>query len=342
MFKPGYIFLCLATACLLPACKKSESFDVTGDPEVKFFINNESLGNLPVNSIGHTVVNYPDVAGSGLLTLSTSMPAVVKIPVFANKPVSDDVTIGAELDNSLVAQYNAANNTAYVAFPAGILNTANLAARIRKGATASEDSIAIPANATLLSTLTEKAYMAPIKLTSVSKPAVGAITGTAATRIAYVVVNTELRRIRYLATAADAIGSLVSNRTAWTATFTPAPATAGSILDGSTTTFSRWAASPGQVDLNLQATRNVTGIRLYTTTTATLIPTQVDVLLSEDGINYDFIGSPLRANLTFASNYNYILFYKAIPAKYIRLRLYYSTSTNTQNLRLTELDVYAN
>ena len=83
-------------------------------------------------------------------------------------------------------------------------------------------------------------------------------------------------------------------------------------------------------------------MRLYTSNSSTYIPTKVDVYLSNDGINYDLIGSPLKANLTYASSYNYILFYKAFPAKYIRLRLYYSTSTSTNNLRLTEFDVYAN
>jgi hypothetical protein len=92
----------------------------------------------------------------------------------------------------------------------------------------------------------------------------------------------------------------------------------------------------------MQSTKNVTGIRLYTSNNATHIPTQIEVSLSNDGINYDIIGSPLRANLTYASSYNYILFYKAIAAQFVRLRIFYTTSTNTQNTRVTELDVYAN
>ena len=342
MFTSKYFIACLGAAVLFSACKKDEKFDITGDPEVKFFINNESLGNLPVNAVGFTAINHPNPAGSGLLNLSTTMPSVIKFPVFANKPVSDDVVISAELDNSLIAQYNSANNTEYVAFPAGVLNPVSLSAQISKGATISADSFSIPTNAALLNTLTEKAYMAPIKLTTVSKPGVGSVTSTPSTRVTYVVLNTELRRIKYLAAAAEAIGSLITPRTGWTATFSPTPSTSGNIFDGSTTTFTRWSASPAQVDVNMQTTRNVTGIRLYTTNSATLIPTQVEVYLSEDGINYDHIGTPLRANLTYASSYNYILFYKAIPARYIRLRLTYSTSTNTQNMRVSELDVYAN
>jgi len=341
MLIPKYFTGCLLIAVMFLSCDKKQSYDIKGDPEVKFFTNNESTGNLPVNSLGYNVVNYPDPASNGLLTLSTTIPAAIKIPVFANKPVTDEVTVNAELDNTLIAKYNAAHNTSYVALPDGVLNTSSLSARFLKGTTTATDSITIPANTAVLNTLTATAYMAPIKLTTVSKP-VGSITNTTTTQVAYIVLNKELRRIKYLAVAADAIGSLITPRTAWSVTLTPTPSTVGSIVDGSTATFSRWPASPGQVDVNLQTARNITGIRLYTTTSSTNIPTQVEVSLSNDGINYDLIGSPLRANLTFASSYNYILFYKAISAKYIRLKLYYSTSTSSNNLRLAELDVYAN
>jgi len=137
---------------------------------------------------------------------------------------------------------------------------------------------------------------------------------------------------------------LIADRSSWTALLSPNPTQVsggGSILDGSTTSYSRWGASPGQADVNMQEVKQVTGIRVYTSTSSTMTPTQIEVYLSEDGVNYDAIGAPLRADLAYASGYTYILFYKAIPAKFIRLVLHYSTSTNTQNLRLAELQVYA-
>lgn len=335
-----YLTGCLLIASMV-ACSKSDSYDITGDPEIKFFTRNETLGNAPLNSITYDVVNYPDVAGNGWLNLSTTLPAAIKVPVYATQPLTEDVTIGAELDNSLVAKYNAAHNTNYATLPAGFLNTSGLSAKILKGKTTSSDSITIATTVTSLNTLTEPAYLVPIKLTTVSNPSVGSITGNNS-MVTYIVVNVEFRRIKYLATTADIQGALISPRTSWLISFTPAPATAGNVLDGLTTTFSRFGTSPVQVDVNLQATKNVTGIRLYTSNNATHIPTRVEVLLSTDGINYSLVGSPLRANLTYASSYNYILFYKAIPANYVRLNLYYTTSTNSQNTRLTELDIYAN
>ncbi|MET0393264.1 MAG: DUF1735 domain-containing protein [Chitinophagaceae bacterium] len=346
MLKAKYFTGCLLAATVFFSCKKDEiHYDVTGDTGTSFYTNNESPGNAPLNSLNYDVLNYPDVASSGLLTLSSNVPAAIKFPVFSTKPVNENVEISAEVDNSLIAAYNEANNTSYTAFPAGVLTASNLTAHIAKGTARSADSITITSNPALLNTLSAKKYMLPIKLTTVSNPAAGALTTTSASKVAYIIVNTDLRRIKYLALAAEAQGALVTPRTSWAVTYNPAPVLTGtgSIFDASTATYVRWAnVSPNQVDVNMQASKNVTGIRLYTSNSATYTPTQVDVWLSNDGVNYELIGSPLKANLTYASSYNYILFYKAIPAQYIRLKLYYSTSTNTQNFRLTEFDVYAN
>jgi hypothetical protein len=198
-------------------------------------------------------------------------------------------------------------------------------------------------NAAELKTLTAPAYMMPIKLTTVSDESVGKITSNDAIRIVYVVLNVELRRIRYLATAADVTGTLQS-KTSWVATFNPVANTAGNILDGATATFARWTTPtpPVLVDLDMQAAKNITGFRLYTSTSSTSSPTQMDVSVSDDGITYRLIGSPLRANLTYASGYSYVLFYRPVTARYLRLNVSYSTSTSTQNGRMAELDVYAN
>jgi hypothetical protein len=348
MFKSKYLAGCMAVAFLIVSCNKKDSYDVKGDPEIKFFTNNINLGDAPANSLSYGIVSIPNVAGSGWVNLSTTIPAAVKFPVLATKPVSENVTIEAELDNSLVAAYNASHNTSYVAFPDGIFNTTGLAAHILKGTTGSSDSISIALNPALLNTLTEKAYMAPIKLTTVSDSKVGQVT-SGDSKVTYIIGKLEFRRIKYNALAADALGTLITPRTSWAVSLNPAATltSGGSIIDGSATSFSRWgtavnATTPGQVDVDMQTSKNVTGIRLFTSNNTTYIPGRVDVYLSNDGINYDLIGSPVKANLSFATNYNYILFYKPIQARYVRLKITYSTSTNTQNTRITELDVYAN
>ncbi len=338
-----YIAGCIITVSVLFSCGKKESYDIKGDPEVKFFTNVESSGNAPQNSFSFVVVNHPDPAGSGLLNLSGTIPSEIKFPVLATKAVSQSVGVTAQLDNSLIEQYNAAHNTNYAAFPAGFLTGANLTAQIPGGATRSADSITIAADLASLGSLTESAYMAPVKLTSVSNPSAGAITGNSAAQVVYIVVTVSIQQIKFNAGAAEAVGVLINPRSAWNVALTPDPSPSGSIIDGSNSSYSRWGSTTqGLVDVDMQASQNVTGLRLFTTTTSNQTPTQVTVYLSPDGINYENIGAPLRANLSYGSGYTYILFYKAIQARYIRLQLNYGTSTNTQNRRIAELDVYAN
>ncbi|HEY4150278.1 MAG TPA: discoidin domain-containing protein [Chitinophagaceae bacterium] len=341
MLNTKYLIASIAVAAVFFSCKKSTSYDVVGDPGVKFFINITSPGNAPQNSLNYNVVNIPNSAGSGLLNLSFTLPAAIRFPVYASLPTSQDVTINAALDTTLIAPYNAAHNTTYKAFPAGILHTdTTLAAHIMNGSTASYDSITITTDPTKLNLMTDTVYMAPIKLTTIS-PKLGVITSQPTTQVTYVVVKVEQRRIKYLGTTTDIVGTLITPRTGWSIILTPTPTTVGSIVDGSATTYSRWAASPGQIDVNLQAAKNISAIRLYTNSSTTYVPTEADVYLSTDGVNFDHIGSPLKANMTFASTYNYIVFYKPITAQYIRLVLSYSTSTSTNNFRVTELDAYA-
>jgi hypothetical protein len=340
MHKLKYIIGCMAMTAMF-SCKKDDTADIKGNPDTLFFTNSMNLGNMPGNSVSYSLVNIPDAASSGWVNLSSAVPATIKIPLFASKPVSRDVTVTADLDNSLVATYNTANNTSYVAVPAGILTTQSLSARIAEGQTTSIDSFAIAVNTADLKTLTQPAYMAAFKLNTVSDPGVGSITTNAAIKTVYVVLIPELRQIRYLATTSDIPGTIQS-KTSWAVSFSSTPTTVGNILDGSTTTYSRWTASPVQVDLDMQASKSVTGFRLFTSTTTSASPTQIEVSVSDDGITYKTLGSPLRANLTYASGYTYVGFYKPVDGRYLRLRVYYSASTSTQNFRLAELDVYAN
>jgi hypothetical protein len=340
MVSKKYIIGCTMLATALFACSKKEAFDVKGDPGIKIFLNNPVLGNFIPNSVNYTVVNYP-LAGGGLNNLSSTVPATVKIPVFATRELGQNITVNTEIDNSLVAAYNTANGTSYKAFPEGFLTAENLNVLIEKGKDVSSDSIVLKTDNSKLTGLTAGRYIAPVKLKSVSSQQTGTITSNTALQVVYITADVEVRQIKFLATAAEAQGSLLTGRNAWGITFTPQPTTVGSVVDGSTTTFSRWTASPVVVDVNLQSSRNITGIRLHTATSTTYSPSQVNVQVSDDGINYTNLGTPLRANLTYASAYTYILFYVPVPAKYIRLNMGYVTNTNTQNYRLTELDVYA-
>src|SRR4051812_7606242 len=99
-----------ALSAALASCKKTTPYDITGDATVKFFTNITAPGNAPQNSLNYNAVNVPIAApGFGLANLSHNIPSVIKFPVFASSPVSQDVTIQAVLDTSMVIKYNAIN-----------------------------------------------------------------------------------------------------------------------------------------------------------------------------------------------------------------------------------------
>lgn len=337
-----YSIGCVALSTMLLACSKDKKYDVRGDKEVKFFVNVTALGDAPQNSVSFNVANRPESSGNGLVNISHNLPETIKIPVFATREVSEDVTITAQLDNSLIAGYNAAHDGSFEAFPDGFLNASNLTARITKGMTYSVDSLTIAVNQAAVTSLSGKAYLAPIRLTAVSKPAVGSITSTEGSQVVYVVIKPELRMIQYNAVAADMTGTLINPRSGWELIFNPAPIQTGNALDGSTSTYTRWGVSNVEITANLNETRAINGIRVFTVNSSTYNPLGYSVYTSTDGVNYDLIGAPLRANITFASGYSYIKFYKAIDARFVRLVINYTTSTNANNRRLAEFDLYGN
>jgi hypothetical protein len=343
MFKSKYFIGCLLMTAVVSCKKDEDAADIKGSSDTMIFTNNTNTGNMPANSVSFPVLNIPDVNSSGWVNLSNGVPATIKIPVFASKPVNNDVLVNAELDNSLVAVYNAAHGTGYVELPAGYLNTQGLSAKIAAGQTVSADSISIAVNPADFRKLTSPSYMAPIKLTTISDPAAGKLTADTAIKVAYVVFNVELRQIKYLGTTTDITGTL-QTKTTWTATLNPTPsAQAGNILDGITTTFARYTipTSSVLVDLDMQSSKNVTAFRLFTVNSTTYTPT-LDVSVSDDGINYKVMGTALKANITFAAGYSYVVFYKAVSARYLRLNITYNATVSTSNGRVAELDVYAN
>lgn len=341
-----YSIGCIVLSTMLLACSKDEKYDIRGNKETRFFLNNMGFGNRPGNSISYNVLNRPDGNTGAVINMSTTLPEVIKFPVFATHKVTDEVVISAELDNSLIAQYNAGNNTSYEAFPDGFLNTANLSARIARDMDYSVDSITIPvASVANVTALTGAAYMAPIRLTSVSKQDIGSITSVETSTVTYIVIHPEMRMIEYNVPGDMMPGTRIMDRSGWSASFDPVRDSTGSILDGVNSTYSRWPAATGNtgtVTVGMDEVKDIRGIRIYTASSATYSATAISVYTSVDGVNYELQGSPLRANLTTSQGYTHIAFYKSIPAKFVRLAITYSTSTNQNNRRLAEFDVYEN
>lgn len=332
-YKFSYLRVCLialATSSLF-SCSKDESYDVTGDSQNKIFINTQQWApiNAPQNTFSFTVVHTP-VGDFGDFT--------AKIPVRSTRPVSSETKVEGSVDNSLVEAYNMAHGTKYAVVPEGVITFANPSVTIAKDTYLSADSIQVGVANDKLKLLTEKAYLVPVKLTSVKGSNCGISKDYS---VAYIVITTSVNRIKPNAGSADMVGTLVSDYSTWTATATPG-STSGSvssIFDGDTDTSWGFSASPVTMVIDMKDVKAVSGFRLfsqYAEYGSYYMFYEVKVALSTDGVTYDELGTCNRSDMASEDGYQYIGFYGGYEARYVKLTIKW----NTWYKSICELGVY--
>ena len=142
------------------SCSDDDSYDVNGNPKNIVYIPQETgLVKSKANVFSFKLVHTPDGVKGDVF---------VKFPVRCTKAAKTDVIVYAELDKTLVEAYNKTNGTTYSAFPDGILDLGKAKSSITSGMYASVDSVTIGVDKSKLALLTEQAYLAPIKLATVS------------------------------------------------------------------------------------------------------------------------------------------------------------------------------
>lgn len=326
------IMACLAITAtfLLQSCNDEQTYDVVGSSVNKIYINTQEWSpiNTPKNAFSFSIVHTP-VGEFGTV--------LAKFPVRSTIPMSQSATVVVELDNSLVDAYNKKYGTKCVALPDGVLNINNATATIAEGASLSGDSISVSIDSSKLSLLTEKAYLAPIKLISVSESG-SEISSQYNT--AYVLVNTSTSRIKANVGSSGMLGALISGYSTWTVTsdITASRYTYSYIFDGSTSTSWRFSGSAVTLVIDMKANKNVSGFRLYAQyATYGYIFSQAKISLSTDNVTFDEVGTSTNSNMAIESGYQYIGFYGAIQARYVKLAL---TWNNTNYPYICELGVY--
>ncbi len=316
------------------SCSDKETFDVTGDTETRIFINSEgrnSLVNLK-NSFTYTIQHTTEG--------STSDVAIqAKFPVLSTKPVSSSVTVNAEVDNSLVTAYNAANNVSYERLPNGAVTLTKMSATIDQGSSVSSDQILVSIDQAKFAQLTAAAYLIPIKLSSISNNSAKISTNY---QTAYIVINTKEVIVKPSVPATGMFGALVTNYSTWgiTASGTPTTGTlVTQMFDGNVSTRWGFATHPLTITADMMETKTIGGFRLfaYRAVTNGITFSNVVVSVSDDGINYKELGTATNATMVNASGYQYIGLYKTVQARYFRLAV---TWSSTSQRGISELGVY--
>jgi hypothetical protein len=320
----GFFFL---SVLVLNSCTKEATTTITGDTVNRVFVKTPtSYINLYKFSIIHTPV-------SELGTVLISFPAR------STMAAPSDVKVSFQVDNSLISAYNTANGTNFSQIPDSLLTLVNTQLTIPKGAYSSVDSLSMSITNKRLHYLPDPGYILPIKITSISTVPNTVISTNE--NIVYVVINTSSTNCYNTPLIGDMVGTLITPRTAWTATL-DATLNSGALtnmFDAKTNTY--WFVSPAkEVNLTVNlgsAVSNITGIRIHSYSTSYSLTSAV-VYTSIDGTTWTSQGI---ANLSTASSYQYIKFYSPIAsAKYIKLDV--KSWKSGSYVIMAEFDVYKN
>lgn len=315
------------TVFLLSACRDELKYDVKGDTTNRVYVRTPTSY---INTYNFSVIHTP-VSNIGVV--------MAKFPARCTLEAATDLKVTFAVDNSLVSAYNNVYSTGYKQVPDSLLSIVNPVLNIPKGNFSSIDSIAMSITNQRLSYLTDPGYIVPIKITTISSTDNIAVSSNQS--IVYVIIATSVTNCYNSPLIGDMVGTLITSRTAWTATLdaTPSSGTLANMFDAKTTTY--WYVSPSkEVNLTVNlgiAYTNITGIRIHCYSSTYYLYSLI-VYTSSDGITWNSQG---LATLATVSSYQYVKFYSPIAtAKYIKVDV--KSWKSSSNLIMAEFDVYKN
>jgi hypothetical protein len=307
IFKYIYGGMLMIAVALIGGCKDNIGYDVTGDAINRVYINTQSEY---VNTFNLSVLHTP---------LSSTGNIAASFPVQCTQNAAADLKVTLTVDTTLISAYNKANSTNYSKIPDGLLVLSNNVLTIPKGTMNSNDSLSIAIPSIDDGELTSAGYLVPIKISTISSIDNTVISSNLNT--VYLVIGTSWTNCYSSPALTDMVGTLVSTRTTWNATLN-IPLSYGALsnlFDNNTKTY--WYVSPAQkcaLTVDMSAVyANITGIRISSYSTSYGL-TQMNIYSSNDGVNWVSQG---MATLSTASSYQYIKFYSAISARYLKLEI---------------------
>lgn len=329
--KYAVLSLLAVAGITMTSCSDDDSYDVYGNPNNLVYFK-ANADNTITGTIAHTPVG--DFGGVN-----------AKFPVRILRAASCDTKVTATVDASLVDVYNAEHHTEYKAMPESAVSLGGMTVTIKKGAMAAEDSIQVSLKEEALASLTEKAYLLPIRLSQVQ----GDGKGSEERGTGYVIVTTETKLIKDIESKDDVAGTLVTDYAGWSAKYSSGTAIeAAQIFDGDLTNGAalRADADGGRnkvVIVDMGAAKKVSGFRFaryykpgYWWNEEYYF-SSVKIELSSDGSTWSEAGTVTESAMPKSDGYQYCSFYGGVSARYLRLSFESGSSTVSS---LAELGVY--
>ncbi len=224
-----------------------------------------------------------------------------------------DVNVTIEYDASLVASYNEKHGTSYVALPEEYISLTNASVVIPADTTASRDTVKLDLNAEKdLAALTERTYLAPLKLVSADLQASSQMGNL------WLVVNTETNLIRPIESADDMVGFTAGGTSEWTADC----GNSANLFDGNNSTSVQFEeAADNVITVDMKKSMMVTGLKLNIYQLSSL-----SIEYSEDALEWKQAGTPLSSEYVYdGSSWSagdlYVAVYNYFTARYIRVTL---------------------
>ncbi|WP_418990933.1 BT_3987 domain-containing protein [Alistipes sp.] len=265
--------------------------------------------------------------------------------VLATEASEGGWNVGATIDNSLVAAYNAANRTSYAEVPAANVVLTGVPCQIEAGAKKSAGQIGVSLTGDLTGLTNAAGYLIPVKLSAPSGATASKSRGTV-----YIVLtpefSTDLLRKNFV--VSDMLGEPVADRSGWrilecgTEKY-PDNANIDEaymlLFDGDPNTYIRTWGGPITFTVDMGQVYDMTGFVIGSSTWAgRFAPTEVDIECSLDGETYEVIGTTSQTDGTILASLPnaYVSFYGPKQVRYLKIYASYRSNMGTG-----EFNIYA-
>lgn len=281
-------------------------------------------------------LTHHTIAGSSA-SLGTSFNAMTTVAS------ENGFSVGAEVDNSLVASFNSAHSTKYVALDASYVDIQGVPCMIGAGANKSAETIRVDLKGDLSKLTNTNGYLIPVRLKAPSGAIVSS--GRGVVYVAVEVVKSDAAMKDGF--SIDSIeGSQVADRSGWKIIACDEGGVHSgeyaNLFDGNTTSYIRTWGGPVQFTVDLGQEYDMTGLvitaRTDNGTYASYQPNSVSVWGSVDGEDYVDYGTAAKSEGTLVSSNpsSYVSFYGSKTVRYLKIEAGYGSNMGT-----SEFNIYA-
>ena len=254
-------------------------------------------------------------------------------------------SVNADVDNSLIAAYNAAHGTSYAEVPSANVLVEGIPCTIAAGANKSAGQVKVSLKGDLSGLTNSNGYLIPLQLEAPSGAVVSESRG-----VVYVAVSvkTSSDPFRTNFSADDIEGTPVADRSAWQiiacdqeGIYPDDSSQYISLFDGSRDTYVRTWGGPVSFTVDLGKIYDMTGMVITARSGSyeRMQPKSIMIECSTDGVDYEMFGTVTsdKGDLVAAVPSSYAALYSSKQVKFLRIVADYGGS----NMGTAEFNIYA-